>query len=216
MNTLAPDLRWYALFKETRSYAPGAVRLNFDRDIRDELTERGFSYADCRRMPSEKEAWAYFRAHEDRVSVYPEADRYRKAREQRYRCWYCGRPLDMQSFGQPDSAELEHQTPRCRRTPEVSADSNKVTSCRACNNPARGGKGGRTLEEYRQALLEVWMPRAQHLFFYGEWLKFVALNREGRLPGGLRGLACSSFLRPRRALAFPAALLLADLEDVNP
>ncbi|MBB5235515.1 HNH endonuclease domain-containing protein [Deinococcus budaensis] len=216
MNILAPDLRWYALFRETRTYSPGAVLLNFDRDIRDELTERGFSYADYRRTASEKEAWMYFQAHQDRVSVYPEADRYRKARERRYRCWYCGKTLDMRSFGQPDSAELEHQTPRCRQTPEVTADSNKVTSCRECNNPAKGGKGNRTLEEYRQALLEARMPHGQHLFFYGEWLKFVALSRAGRLPHGLRSLACQSFLRSGRGLAFPVSLLLADLEDVTP
>lgn len=202
---------WYALFRETRSFTPGAVWLDFDRDIRAELTERGFSPEDCRRRDetfgtfTEETAWAYFRQHQDRVSLYPNAERYRKARAQRGRCWYCGRVLNLTTVGQDDSAELEHQTPRHRRLPVCSLDRNKVTSCRDCNNPAGDGKGNRDLEEYRAHLLARRFPERVHLFFFGEWL--AVLDSGAWTRDGLERVAHQTFGHPHRALAFPAALL---------
>ena len=200
--------RWYALLVETDSYAPGAHCLDWETQLRPELEARGFSYGLAPKQTTEWEARTYVDANRDKVKPYVGSNRRAKARAQGGRCWYCGRVMNINSVAEPDSAELEHQTPQSRNLPECYSDSNKVASCRACNNPAEDGKGNRTLEEYRAYLLKKRYPGMKHLFFYGEWLLFVDKDRQGTLhPGPLARLAHLSFLHPDRSLAFPRDLL---------
>lgn len=202
------DKRWYALLVETESYAPGPQYLNWTTQLRPELDARRISYALAPQKGSRQEAQAYVDENPYLVQLYTGSNRHKLTRAQGGRCWYCGCVLNLSRSGLDDSAELEHQTPRSRDLPESYADSNLVISCRACNNPAGDGKGNRTLEEYRSYLLQRRYAGKAHLFFYGEWLRFVRLARAGEIDErSLSRIAFNSFRHPARALAFPHGLL---------
>ncbi|WP_104992432.1 HNH endonuclease [Deinococcus sp. NW-56] len=208
------ERRWYALLVETESYAPGPQYLNWTAELRPELDERHISYALAPEKGSRLAAQTYVDQHPHLVQLYLGSNRHHLIREQGGRCWYCGRTLNTTRSGLEDSAELEHQTPRARDLPESYASSNLVVSCRSCNNPAGDGKGDRTLEEYRAYLLQRRYPGKSHLFFYGEWLRFLRLVGSGQLSREALGrIAFNSFLHPARALAFARVLLLSSLDQ---
>ncbi|SEJ86446.1 HNH endonuclease [Deinococcus reticulitermitis] len=207
------ERKWYALLVETESYAPGPQYLNWTTELRPELDERHISYALAPERGTRLAAQAYVDQHPHLVKLYLGSNRHHLIRGQGGRCWYCGRTLNTTRSGLEDSAELEHQTPRSRDLPESYASSNLVVSCRTCNNPAGDGKGDRTLEEYRAHLLQRRHPGKAHLFFYGEWLRFVTLAASGQLGrSALSRIAFNSFLHPQRALAFTPELLWAALK----
>jgi hypothetical protein len=67
------------------------------------------------------------------------------------RCWYCGGYLWY-------SWHHDHQVPRSRGS--SNEPENLVPACEKCN----GAKGGKTVEEYRQQILDQEAGRLDHLF----------------------------------------------------
>ncbi|TSA82145.1 HNH endonuclease [Deinococcus detaillensis] len=189
--------KWYGLLVATQSYAAGAHLLDWELDLKPELDLRRISYAAAKKAGTEPEALKWVRDNSHRAYGLDGPERERHARAQGGRCWYCGQVLNMNrdAYPQPNDAELEHLTPKSRGGGQT------VTSCRTCNNPANGGKGNRTLEEYRASLLGRF-PGKTHLHFYGEWLRHVKERAALGQPTDAQ-----AFVRAGDALAFPAELL---------
>lgn len=158
------DIALYAVWGETEGIQPGVYRTVWTGQLQC-LVER--THAKYRKVDTFEEGYDLIAAGgQDWVRA-----RLPKAQALGNRCWYCARVMDMNSYGESDAAEIEHQVPRCTSWNQVDREENIVVACRRCNNGKHPGKGDRDVQTFRERLQA--HEAVDRIVFYGEILRWV-------------------------------------------
>ncbi|WP_412030536.1 HNH endonuclease [Deinococcus yunweiensis] len=156
------EARYYAVLPNPFGIEPGVYLAVYDQALR-----RRFSRQPrlCRRVAS-PQVGLNLLGDRDFLALHVTQT---KCEAMHGRCWYCGRPMNVSTIGQPDSAEVEHQVPRSSGWVHVNRSENVVMACRRCNNGAFPGKGHLNVNGFRKRLEA--FRQLSGLMFYGEVLR---------------------------------------------